>query len=113
MASKADEEHPPQAPKAKNKWLTASVVEDATEVVGRLFDEADRRDPTHTRRWVALVDGNNHQIDRIGAEAQSRGIDVTIVVDLVHVLHLSVSSTRWRCRVPGHHLSDASATWPA
>jgi len=86
MGSKADEEHPPEAPKAKNKWLTASVVEDAAEVVGRLFDEADRRDPAHTRRWVALVDGNNHQIDRIGAEAQSRGVDVTIVVDLVHVL---------------------------
>ena len=86
MASKANEEHPPEAPKAKNKWLTASVVEDAAEVVRRLFDEADRRDPAHTRRWVALVDGNNHQIDRIGAEATLRGIDVTIVVDLVHVL---------------------------
>ena len=86
MAPKAGDEHPPEAPKAKNKWLTASVVEDAAEVVGRLFDEAERRDPAHTRRWVALVDGNNHQIDRIGAEAKARGIDVTIVVDLVHVL---------------------------
>ncbi len=86
MASKAGEEHPPEAPKAKNKWLTASVVDDAAEVVGRLFDEAERRDPGHQRRWVALVDGNNHQIDRIGAEANTRGIDVTIVVDLVHVL---------------------------
>jgi hypothetical protein len=82
MAPKAGGEHPPEAPKAKNKWLTASVVEDAAEVVGRLFDEAERRDPAHTRRWVALVDGNNHQIDRIGAEAKARGIDVTIVVDL-------------------------------
>ncbi|MHB1739398.1 MAG: hypothetical protein ACYCXA_07955 [Actinomycetes bacterium] len=27
MAPKAGEEHPPDAPKAKNKWLTASVVE--------------------------------------------------------------------------------------
>ena len=86
MAPKAGEEHPPEAPKAKNKWLTASVVEDASEVVGRLFDEAERRDPGHTRRWVALVDGNNHQIDRIGVEAKERGLDVTIVVDLVHVL---------------------------
>jgi hypothetical protein len=38
-------------------------------VVGRIFDEADRRDPTHARTWTALVDGNNHQIDRIQAEA--------------------------------------------
>jgi hypothetical protein len=86
MASKAGEDPRPEAPKAKNKWLTASVVEDAAEVVGRHFDEAERRDPGHQRRWVALVDGNNHQIDRIGAEAKARGIHVAIVVDLVHVL---------------------------
>jgi hypothetical protein len=86
MASKAGEDPPPDAPKAKNKWLTASVVGDASQVVGRLFDEAERRDPGHKRRWVALVDGNNHQIDRIGAEATARGVDVAIVVDLVHAL---------------------------
>lgn len=85
MASKVGDD-PPEAPKAKNKWVTASVVEDAAEVVGRLFDKAERRDPGHKRTWVALVDGNNHQIDRIGAEARARGIDVAIVVDLVHVI---------------------------
>jgi hypothetical protein len=36
--------------------------------------------------WVALVDGNNHQIDRVQAEARARQVDVTIVVDFVHVL---------------------------
>ena len=77
---------PATAPKANNKWVTASVVEDAAEVVGRLFDEAERRDPGHQRRWVALVDGNNHQIGRIGAEAKARGVEVAIVVDLVHVI---------------------------
>ena len=74
------------APKAKRKWLTASVVEDAATVVGQVFDEACRRDPDHERRWVALVDGNNHQIDRIKTEAKHRGIEVTIVVDLIHVM---------------------------
>jgi len=74
------------APKAKRKWLTASVVEDAATVVGQLFDEAQRRDPHHQRTWVALVDGNNHQIDRITAEAKTRGIKLTIVIDLVHVM---------------------------
>ncbi|MGH9223023.1 MAG: ISKra4 family transposase, partial [Acidimicrobiales bacterium] len=86
MASKAGDQAPPQAPRAKNKWVTASVVEDAAEVVGRLFDEAERRDPGHERAWVALVDGNNHQIERIGAEATARGVEVTTVVDLVHVI---------------------------
>jgi hypothetical protein len=74
------------APRARNKWLIASVEEDAAGVVSRVFDEAERRDPRHRRTWVALVDGNNHQIDRIEAEARARLVDVTIVVDFVHVL---------------------------
>ena len=81
-----DHPDPPPAPRAKAKWVTASVVEDASEVVARVFDEAERRDPGHQRTWVALVDGNNHQIDRIQAEAATRRVDVTIVVDLIHVM---------------------------
>jgi len=52
-------------PKASNKWLRASVKDDAATVIATVFDEAERRDPDHHRRWVALVDGNNHQIDRL------------------------------------------------
>jgi hypothetical protein len=85
LASKAGGA-PPPAPKAKAKWVTASVVEDAAAVIGKVFDAAARRDPSHQRQWVALVDGNNHQIDCIEAEAKARGTNVTIVVDLVHVL---------------------------
>lgn len=74
------------APEAANKWVTASVAEDAAQVVARVFEEADRRDPQHQRRWVALVDGNNHQIDRIEAEASQRDVKVSIVCDLIHVM---------------------------
>ncbi|MGH9151982.1 MAG: ISKra4 family transposase [Acidimicrobiales bacterium] len=76
----------PAPPRAKAKWLTASVADDAAAVVGRVFEEAERRDPGHERRWVALVDGNNHQIDRIEAEAARRKVSVAVVVDLIHVL---------------------------
>jgi hypothetical protein len=75
-----------EAPKAADKWLTASLVDDAAAVIARVFDEAERRDPDHTHTWVALVDGNNHQIDRIHAEAQARDIEVTVIVDWIHVL---------------------------
>jgi hypothetical protein len=85
MACRAGDD-PPPAPEATAKWVTASVVDDAAEVVSRLFDQADRRDPGRKRRWVALVDGNNHQIDRINAEAKARDVKVTVVVDLIHVL---------------------------
>lgn len=86
LASSHSDDPPPPAPKAKNKWVTASVVDDAAEVIAAVFDQADRRDPDHRRTWVALVDGNNHQIERIRAEAGDRGVTVCIVVDLVHVL---------------------------
>jgi hypothetical protein len=88
ILARSDEEtrSPRPAPVAKNKWLTASVVDSAASVVAALFDEARRRDPGHRRGWVALVDGNNHQIDRIEAEAADRTTDVTIVIDFIHVL---------------------------
>jgi len=73
-------------PATSNKWLTASVVDDATQVVAQIFDEAERRDPDHARTWIALVDGNNHQIDRITAEAATRKIPVAITIDFIHVL---------------------------
>jgi hypothetical protein len=51
-----------------------------------VFDEAERREPAHESCWVALVDGANHQISRIKAEAKARKVDVAIVCDFVHVL---------------------------
>jgi len=84
LASTAEKTLP--APKAKRKWLTASVIEDAAAVIADVFDEAQRRDPNHKRTWVALADGNNHQIDRIKKEAKKHKLKVTILIDLVHVL---------------------------
>jgi hypothetical protein len=99
-----DPAQPAQAPVAANKWLTASVTHDAATVVGRLFDEADRRDPTHARTWIALVDGNNHQIDRIRAEATQRGIEVTILCDFIHVLEYL-----WKAAWSFHQEGDPTA----
>lgn len=82
----------PEAPKAANKWVTASVTDDAATVICAAFDEANRRDPTHQRAWVASVDGACHQIDRINAEARRRRLSVTIVVDFVHVMEYLCSA---------------------
>jgi hypothetical protein len=56
-ANDAERDAQVPAPKAKHKWLTVSVTEDAASVVATMFHEAERRDPEHQRRWVALVDG--------------------------------------------------------
>ena len=79
-------EKKPEAPVARAKWCTASVTVDARAVIEAAFDEAERRDPEHLRPWVGLVDGNNHQIKVLRAEARRRGVEIAILVDLVHVL---------------------------
>jgi len=76
---------PASAPLTSGKWLHASVTDDAAAVIAAGFAEADRRDPDHARTWIALVDGNAHQIDRIRAEAKLRKITIPIVVDFIHV----------------------------
>jgi hypothetical protein len=73
-------------PTAVNRELDASIVDSTTPMTRRLFDRAQQRDPQHRRRWIALVDGNNHQIDRIRAEAHAHGVHVDIIVDFVHIL---------------------------
>jgi hypothetical protein len=85
-------------------WWMASVVADAAFVVGRSFDEAERRDPEHQRTWVALLDRNNHQIDRIGAEARAREVSVRVVIDLIHVLEY-----RWKAAWCFHAEGDPAA----
>jgi hypothetical protein len=86
MASRPRAGPPPEAPRARHKWVTASVARPAADVVADVFAEASRRDPGHERTWIALADGNVHQLDRIRAEAAARSIDVTIICDFIHVI---------------------------
>jgi len=93
-------------PVAAGKWLTASVVDDAATVIASVFDEAARRDPDHIRPWVALVDGNTHQIVRIRTEADDRDVTVTIVIDFVHVLEYLWSAS-WSFHDEGDPAAEA------
>ena len=47
---------------------------------------AKARDPGHQRTWVVLVDGAEHQLDLIRAEAARRGATIHIIIDIIHVL---------------------------
>jgi hypothetical protein len=73
-------------PRAKAKWLAGSVELDPAEVIAAAFGQAEARDPQHRRTWVVLVDGAEHQLDLIRAEAARRGVTIHIVIDLIHVL---------------------------
>jgi hypothetical protein len=54
---------------ARAKLLAGSVEHDPAEVIAAASDQAEARDPARRRRWVVLVDGAEHQLDLIRAEA--------------------------------------------
>lgn len=95
-----------RGPRTSGRVVHASLTHTPTEMIHDLFDQASARDPQHRRRWIALVDGNNHQIDRIRAEAAARAVDVTIVIDIVHVIEYC-----WRAAEDLHRTHNARALW--
>jgi hypothetical protein len=72
-------------PKARDKWVSASITSDIPAMIGAAFDEADRRDPHRTRQRVFLVDGNKQQITAINDHARERGLKVPVLIDFIHV----------------------------
>ncbi len=75
--------HP--GPKARDKWVSASVTESIEDMIASAFEEADRRDPQRVRQRVFLVDGNKQQITAIGAQARERSLKVPVLIDYIHV----------------------------
>jgi hypothetical protein len=73
-------------PRPVNKRVWASVEHPAQQVIDDAFAEALRRDPERRRRWVVLVDGNADQLRRTKRAARVHGVEMVIVLDIVHVL---------------------------
>jgi hypothetical protein len=73
-------------PRPMNKRVWASIEHGAQQVVDDAFAEGLRRDPERKRRWVVLVDGQRDQIERVKRAAKKHGVEITIVLDIVHVL---------------------------
>jgi hypothetical protein len=74
------------APRAVNRWYACDITAGGEVTIGKVFDEAGRRDPDHRRTWIALADGDVHQLERIRAEAAARDVTVTIIIDFIHVI---------------------------
>jgi len=73
-------------PRAVNRWYTTDITAGRDVTISKIFDEASRRDPARRRTWIALVDGDIHQITLIQDQAAARGIPVIILADFIHVL---------------------------
>jgi hypothetical protein len=54
-------------------------------VLGEAFREARRRDPDGQKRWVALVDGNESQLDILKRLFRREGYRPRNVLDFLHV----------------------------
>jgi len=81
-----DKRDSPLRPAIVNKRVWTSVRQDAKSVIASVFEEASQRDPQHQREWVALVDGEAHQLDTINKITKQQNVEVTIVLDFIHVL---------------------------
>jgi hypothetical protein len=86
-------------PRAENRWYACGITAGRDVTIGKIFDEADRRDPGHLRTWIALVDGDVHQLGQIQAQAAARGITLAIVIDFIHVLEY-LRKAAWCFRPP-------------
>ena len=73
-------------PRAENRWYACDITAGRDVTIGKVFAEADRRDPGRRRTWIALVDGDNYQLGLFRAAAAARGITLAIVIDFIHVL---------------------------
>ena len=71
-------------PVAKRVW--ASLEREPAEVVAEALLEAERHDPERVKRWVVLVDGAETQLDLVETGAAAYGANVTVVLDIIHVV---------------------------
>jgi hypothetical protein len=83
-------------PRPEHKRVWASLEKHAAEVIEDAFSEALRRDPARRKEWVALVDGNDTQLELLRKGARKHGLSLVIILDFIHVLEYL-----WRA---GHEL---------
>jgi len=75
----------PPRPRPENKRVWASLEKTPEQIIEKMFQEAEYRDPQRHKNWVALVDGNKTQIRFLRQMARENRIDLTIIVDWIHV----------------------------
>ena len=80
------EQEPSPRPRPQHKRVWASLQQEPREVLQEAFREAVGRDQQRTRTWVAVVDGNETQLHLLAELAARHGVQLTIVLDLFHVL---------------------------
>ena len=81
-------------PRPQNKRVWASVERSPEVVTAEVFEHASKLDPGSEKTWLALVDGEPNQILRIEKEAKARSVDITIILDIIHVIEYLWKASR-------------------
>lgn len=104
----SDEPKPSRA-KIRNKRVWASVERGEKSVIGEAFEEALSRDLQQQRDWVVVVDGELNQLSYIRKQVASLNLEVTIVLDFIHVLEYV-----WKASYCFHEVgSEEAEQWVA
>ena len=93
----------PQRPRPEDKRVWASIKHPPEAIIKQAFEEAQRRDPKQTKEWIALVDGNQTQLDLLRLTAKGYGVKLVIILDLIHVLEYL-----WKAAWAFHNAGDAA-----
>jgi hypothetical protein len=96
----------PSPPRPEQKRVWSKLEKDPEEVIEEAFDEALCRDPGREKKWVALVDGNKTQIRILRRLAGKKGIELTLIVDFVHVTEYLWKAGRVFHSESGQELED-------
>jgi hypothetical protein len=75
----------PARPRPEHKRVWASLKKDPDQVLEEAFREAKCRDPDRQKSWVALVDGNETQLEILEDLARLYSVELTVVLDIMHV----------------------------
>jgi hypothetical protein len=77
---------PVKRPRPEKKRVWASLEKTVKQVIEQAYQEACYRDPEQKKKWVALVDGNKTQLRILRRMAKDKCPDLTIIVDIIHVI---------------------------
>jgi hypothetical protein len=76
-----------RGPRPCEKRVNASIQKSQAQGISEMFDEMQRRDPDRRRKAVVLLDGEGRQLMQVEKQAESRGLTITVILDLIHVIH--------------------------
>jgi hypothetical protein len=87
LARLEQKEDLPPRPRPQHKRVWASLEKEPWDVLEEAFHDAlDREIDAANLTWVSVVDGDEQQLDILEALAQRYGVELTIILDIYHVL---------------------------